>query len=566
MTAPAPEDRGYLIIDRRPGGPAYARKLEASLASLQSLGWRRDLEIDGIEVWLGPRSRLKAVQVHRRHILIGVWRGARALSSLIGESRTAAEIAGRAVDQGWGRYVLAWVDDASDALALLRDPSGALDCMWWRTDGLTFVTCEPPPALDPLWPDQVGIDWETLGAFLGDPAVIADRLAVRGLNALRPGQLTLTGDHPRSMEMWSPARFCASRRQWDDDPEALKAIVDRTTAILMSDHSRLIGELSGGLDSALVAAALAASGRSDGAEFVNYYGAWPEGDERSYAGEVADALGMRVTFAKKVADGVTAEQIMSLGRPIRPGLNGLDVAYDWDMADRIEAAGATAVLSGQGGDAVFQQAADPNIIVDRWRRLGPRALAPRTLTRMAQWTGTSAWSLAHRAVTSGADEPLPPAKAGQVRALANAQLFWGDSLRGRRAELLQPLLTQPVMEHCLSIPVDVLTQGVRDRALARQAYSARLPRQVAERRGKGDLTQHYAKVVRASLPVLRPFILEGELAGHRLIDVVEMDRNLQETALIRRPASNRLLIVAALEAWARNWQVRVQRRRRDITV
>ncbi len=579
MTSPSPHAHGYVLVDRRKTSASGTGLVDACLADLRGQGWRRALDVDGLEVWLGPWSRLKAVQVHRRHILIGDWRGgARSLASLIGESRSAGGIARSAVDNGWGRYVLAWIDDATDALALLRDPSGALDCVWWRADGVTTVAAEPPPELDPLWPDHVGIDWEILNAFLDNVAVIGDRLAIRGLSPVRGGELVLTSEPAAAQEIWSPAAFCSRQRDWDDDPAAMEAVVDRTTAALVSGHRHLVAELSGGLDSAVVAAALVAAGRSKDAAFINYHGAWREGDERTWAAEAAEALGVPLEYAGKSVSAVTIEQLMGLGQSLRPGLNGLDMAYDADMARRAEAAGATGILSGQGGDAVFHYAADPNLIVDRFRRLGLRALSPTYLTRLAQWTGTPAWALAHRAFRQAprnGTEPghhwsqtgdLPPAKAGQVRALTNAQLFWGDALRSRQAELLQPLLTQPVIEHCLRMPVDILTHGARDRALARQAFAARLPARLIARRGKGDLTQHYGRVVRASLPVLRPFLLEGELAGHRLIDTVEMARSLDETALIRHPASNRRLIAAALEAWTRTWLARLERRRRQVAI
>lgn len=576
MTPPPPHAHSYVLLDRRSVAPAAAPRLEACLAELGDQGWRRVLQIDGLEAWLGPRSRLKAVQVHRRHILIGEWRGAnRSLASLIGESRSSVEIAQRAVDHGWGRYVLAWIDDAAASLCLLRDPSGALDCVWWKSAGLTVATGEPPPELDPLWPEEVGIDWGTLAAFVENVALISDRLALHGLSPVGAGELVLTGDRPAHLDIWSPADFCARNRSWNDDPKALESVVDQTTSALASTHPRLIAELSGGLDSAVASAALMAAGRAGDARFINYYGAWREGDERNYAVEAADALGVRLECVKKAAAPTTVDELMLLGSALRPALNGLDTAYDADMANRAAETGASAILSGQGGDAVFQYAADPDIIVDRLRRVGPRALSPAYLTRLAQWTGTPAWALARHAFRRPArGEPpgpshrwlrantLPPAKASQVRALVNAQLFWGDALRSRAADLLQPLLTQPVIEHCLAIPTDILALGARDRGLARLAFAHRLPALVIERRSKGDLTQHYGKVVHASLSQLRPFLLDGELARRGVVDRTAADLALEQTALMRHPASNRWLIVAALEAWARGWVARLERHRR----
>lgn len=573
MTSGSPSATGYVAIDRRHAGPDALARLGPVLERLAGGGWSRALSVDDMEVWLGSAARLRARQVHLRHILVGDWRGeGESLASQIGQSRSSEEIARRAVRRGWGRYVLMWRDEETRRLAVLRDPSGALDCVWWRFGDLTIVASDPPPELDALLPREARIDWESLETCLETPALVAQRPLIHGFRETPPGALTTTGPRQALIKVWSPRDFASGGNGWNDDPRALAEVVDRTTSALVSDHPRLIVELSGGLDSAVTSAALIASGGVV-ADFVNYRGGFVEGDERVYAGAVAERLGVTVDWATKPVAPIRSEQWSELGQSLRPGLNGLDVAYDEDMARRVEAAGASAILSGQGGDAVFQYAADPAMAVDRLLRLGPGGLTPAFLTGLAQWTRLSAWSVLRHAASmpqlrSSAASILQgraltgpgPAKAGQLQAYANAQLFWGDCLRTRRAEILQPLLAQPVVEHCLSIPVDVLTRGSRDRALARAAFKDRLPSLVLERRGKGDLTQHYARVVRASLPELRPFLLEGQLASHRLIDVAALDQALTETALIRRPAANRPLILAVFEAWLRGWTARLGRR------
>ena len=154
---------------------------------------------------------------------------------------------------------------------------------------------------------------------------------------------------------------------------------------------------------------------------------------------------------------------------------------------------------------------------------------------------------------------LPPAKAGQVRRLVNARLFWGDCRRARAVELLHPLLSQPVMEHCLGLPMDVLTEGPRDRGLARRAFQERLPEALLQRRSKGDLSRFYCRTVRESAPFLRSWLMDGRLATEGLITRQEVEAGLGETSLIRDPRSNRFLVLAVLEAWVRRWERRVAR-------
>src|SRR5690606_7089434 len=127
---------------------------------------------------------------------------------------------------------------------------------------------------------------------------------------------------------------------------------------------------------------------------------------------------------------------------------------------------------------------------------------------------------------------LPPAKRGQLERLVNCQLFWTDCLRARAAPLLNPLLSQPVVEHCLGVPSDRLVVGQRDRGLARLAFADRLPPLIVDRRSKGDLSHFYGRVVRASAPALAGFLLEGRLVANGVLDRVDLAADLDPVRLL----------------------------------
>ncbi|MFN3668448.1 MAG: asparagine synthase-related protein [Brevundimonas sp.] len=574
MTAAGPADHGYLILDRRGLGQAPIPAVEAAFAALVGQGWRASPEVEGLQILLGPRARLKVRQVGRRHLLIGDWGGASAppLSTLVAVNARAGDLAQAVVGAGWGRYILAWRDAAGD-LALLRDPTGALDCVWWRCGGAVLAASEPPRAVDPLLPADLAIDWTVLREIAEAPELLGDRLALTGLNAVNPGTLALISRAAASVPVWRPSAFCSSRTGWDESRGGLVEVVDATVATLTDRHRRVVAELSGGLDSAVVASSLAATGGAGRARFLNFYGDWREGDERPWAEAVAGRLELDLTTVRKPVEGISLRQLRPLGESVRPALQGVDVTYDAQVAARMRRSRATALVTGQGGDAVFFQAPDPAVAADRFRRDGLAGLSPAFLAAVGRWTRHSAWTVLGVALglrTSGPRpaagrrhpwlediEDLPPAKAGQLRQFVNAQLFWGDCLRARAGDLLHPLLSQPVAEHCLAIPADRLIAGVRDRGLARQAFAERLPPRLIERRSKGDLSCFYGHVTRASLATLKPLLLDGLQVDQGLLDGKTLERDLREDRLIVGPGYNRLLVGAVLEVWAQHWEARI---------
>jgi asparagine synthase (glutamine-hydrolysing) len=133
----------------------------------------------------------------------------------------------------------------------------------------------------------------------------------------------------------------------------------------------------------------------------------------------------------------------------------------------------------------------------------------------------------------------------------------GESLRGQVADLVHPLLCQPVVELCLSIPAPLLAIGDLDRPHARAAYADRLPARVRDRRGKGDVTSVFARSIAQGLPVLRPFLMEGRLAAQGIIDPARLAPLLDPEAIIWRDLTGEIMRTVFIEAWARAWEARL---------
>mgnify|MGYP006137120025 FL=1 len=132
-------------------------------------------------------------------------------------------------------------------------------------------------------------------------------------------------------------------------------------------------------------------------------------------------------------------------------------------------------------------------------------------------------------------------------------MFHGPSERRVHAELVHPLLAQPIVELALSMPSYQLAQGRSDRALARKAFGALLPESVQRRRGKGDASNYYRRAVVQNIALLRAMLLDGVLVSNGLLDRSQVDQALSEDSLIWSDRSRLIAAYASLEAWARYW-------------
>lgn len=571
---PGPSD--WIAYGGLSGRAPDMRRLEARLARS---GLRR--RSTDIAIWTGDVGP-PIQDLGPSGVLIGrLHPGAPRLPSGM-DPRTRAE---RLMAEAWGRWVavLPW----SGGVTVVRDPSGGLDALVWRLGPVWVAASHLPPDLDGLLPAEAALDLDRVRTILAHPGAVSGTPALRGVFAAPPGGgVTIHPDGSvKTFQVWTPAR--AARRS--ADPEALAHAVDTAVRMQIAPHARLVGEISGGFDSAVTAASVAAQGLADrAAAWLNFHPEDPEGDERAWARAVAVRAGLRLTERSKTPAALTRDDLEPLACGVRPALQGLDVEYDREAAAQMRAHGATALITGQGGDAVFFQYGTASVAIDRVRRLGLRGLDPVFLHRIARWTRRSTWGVAEGALRDrfglaprpdpeASDPPgaevhpwladidaLPPAKRGQIRQLVNAQVFHGDCLRARTGELLHPLLSQPVMEAGLAIPTDRLVEGGRDRDLARRLFSDRLPPELIARRGKGELSSYYGHVVQLSLPLAHELLPDGELVRLGLIDAETLQADLDPDRLIADGAYNLVLIRLVMELWLRRWRARLGARREPL--
>lgn len=471
----------------------------------------------------------------------------------------------------WGRYVALFPHEA----AAFRDPSGHIDCFTWRLADGWAAASEPPDAL-PLeaWPLDLAIDWDGLAGAIEDPFASGMTTGLRGLSPLAPGGLRRLGASGPDRQMWRPATFAGRpHASYEASRDAVRSAVREVLQAEASHGGPLLAEISGGVDSAIVATTLASIGASERTRFINFHIADPTGDERPFARAVANQAKIGLEEIAKPELWLDAGALGALPVGFRPSLNGIDRHYDGGVAEQAMLAGAGRILTGQGGDMVFFQAPSPKVIGELWGRWTRRPRADplwRQLEDAARWNRRSVWSLLGEAIRDAArpsatgafrhpwlEEALAPAKRAQVRMLARSQAFHGASLRGRQTRLIHPLLHQPVLEAILATPVVDLARHGRGRFLARDAFGDQLPAVVGNRRSKGDLTAYYGRMVVRSLSALTPFLLDGRLVQQRLVDRAALETLFDPDRLIYQGDYPRLFEIIALEAFVRHWEGRL---------
>lgn len=584
----------YIALAWPPGQPGQAA--DAMREAILADGWR--VAYEEFRILVCVRGALvPQVQVlpRRRGVLIGDVHDTEATLTgrkpafdpaiLAGlDPQDAALVLARCA---WGRYVAVFTPPKGPPF-IFRDPLGGLECVTWTRDEVCLVSSQIPVS-GPHAPQDLAIDWARVEALLADVALASNELCLRGVQAVGAGVLRSGPGAEHVDRLWTPAdhahrargRSRAVPETWR--PDRLAATIDACVAALADERDAVVAEVSGGLDSAIVAMALKEA-HAPVVGVVNHYWPGPEGDERAYAGDVAASLGQPLCAVARGGLRYDLESLLRCAGGPRPPFNAQDADYDLDMAGRLEATGGQALFTGHGGDAVFFQMPEPALARDILRGL-PCGQGRRTaLATLARRLRMSVWKLIALALGREGRDPsglrgpsfltrgrsmgprhpwlrdlrgLGGAKRVQVRALTHTQMLVGDSLRGQVADLIHPLLCQPVVELCLSIPAPILAIGALDRPHARAAYADRLPVSIRDRRGKGDVTSVFARSIAQGLPVLAPFLMDGRLAAQGIIDPAKLGPLLDPEVIIWRDLTGEIMRTVFIEAWVRAWEARL---------
>ena len=478
-----------------------------------------------------------------------------------------------------GDFALAIWRANEQALVLARDPFGQRPLFFARAKGfLAFASM--PDALRALPEIPRGVDRE---AFIGRLAYLPDqgsRSFYRGVSRVEPGTLVrLQADRTQVFAYWRPPRQVVRLRDSREYVEGLRAHMERAVRVrLRRTRGAVASHLSAGFDSSAVTAT-AARILAETGEPLHAFTAAPR---RGYpgpapAGRLIDEFDLAAQTARAHPN-VRHQRVESFDR------NPFDEMDRWGKAtgqpilgpsnqvwlnainDQARAAGCSVLLSGMWGNyTISLDGLDllPDLVREgrllTWLRLAAaltarREIKPKSLIRhsFGPWFPAWLWKLTGPGRTYGdirRYSALNPGLEAEVSArarLCRHDLLlrgWRDSIAGRiedmsasdrGAELKainmrwgleerDPTLDQALVEFTLAIPPEAFLQGGRVKALAKLAWSDRLPAAVIENPSLGLQAAEWHEQLTERRPEMEG-LLERLSRSSELAEILDLER------------------------------------------
>ena len=484
----------------------------------------------------------------------------------------------------WGGYIAAI--PGQESVRILRDPSGNFPCYFASRIGIAVLASDAELLVE-SGITGASIDFNEIGRQLYRAFVPVPPTALHGIRELLAGfALSVQADLITQEPWWSPWEHCAPIAENSEQAaERLSRVVAHCVQAWASTHKRLLLSVSGGLDSSIVAVCLAKCDAE--VACLTMFTDDPSGDERAYARVLCDHLGLRLIEQPYRLEDIEITEPLAAHLP-RPRDRTDANAYERMHHAVAREIGANAFVTGNGGDNVFGYSQSAAPIVDRYRADGLGRGALTSLLDVCRQTGCSmfdaiaqAWQMAHSPGYRVRANPLflrpdfvaslgptelwhpwlsPPAgtPAGTPAHIANILRVQPnlEPIRDPRYAVLNPLVSQPIVEACLSIPSWEWRAGGRDRALVRDAFARDLPPVILNRRVKGTPSRFTAKILEHFRSAIRERLLSGGLASHRIIDAVAVEQLLSGERPVPDLERVRILELVNAEAWIDHWSAR----------
>lgn len=535
-------------------------------------------------------GRMQVYELARHGFIVGnLFRrfGAPELVATLSDSETDRIVTsgGRElIERYWGGYVCVLQSHAG--VSILRDPSGAQPCYHGVSDGGDLVIASSADLVRRSGLLGCPVDWEGLGRILRMMDLPSVATALNGLSELLPGTKLEWGDGPLALRsLWSPwdhvEQTCETRAEMQD---RVQRAVQSSVSAWASSYQGILCAVSGGLDSSIVASCLARSCRAH--HLLTISTADRDGDEASYSRFLAAALGSDLIEEHYDIDHIDIDRPTAPSLP-RPLSRAQQQSFDTVVRRRADALGSDCLFTGNGGDNAFALSQSATSIYDRFLATGIGRGMLRTLGDVCTLTGASptqamtavakiAWrrtarypwksdpSFLHPDIVALDSQGLPdhpwlevpdhalPGKAVHIALLLRIQLHLAASAGTMGLAVVNPLMSQPVIEECLGIPSwEWCGKGV-NRSIARHAFADQLPDLISWRRSKGTPESFCLEIIETHRRAIRDNLLGGLLAAHGLLDSAALDSRLSGEAPTLA-SKQRILELVEAEAWARHW-------------
>lgn len=509
--------------------------------------------------------------------------------SVLTEVEQEAIVASRGqnlIEHYWGPYVAIFTPPDGGIL-LVRAPWGDLPCYRFVGNNEIFLSSDVDLVVACAG-YRPSVAWEAIIRQLAHGLSHPDTTCLEGIEQLAGGErYSLIGASEQREILWSPWTFAGRGRSITAPDEASALIRDtalRCIGARASQFEHVMVTLSGGLDSSIVAASLAA--QQSGVSAMTLVTRDAIGDERHHAHRVSEALGFLLTDHLRDVASIDVRHSGARGRPF-PCVPAFFVESMRLADETASQRGAQAIFNGGGGDTVFCSMQSGAPAADRLLVEGLGTGFLRTTNAISDlasasipavlrdafaraWLGKPAYRHRPRfdfftdaARALAGTEPLHPwfvpppcslpGKALHVWELAFFKAYAESLDPCRTIPIVAPLLSQPLIEACLSIPSWLWFEAGLNRMVARRAFAGLLPPDILSRRSKGTPSSFSFEILETHRPAIRDMLVEGHLARRGLIDMPALLAILESPRPVSEAIVERVLAFLDVEAWAASW-------------
>lgn len=517
---------------------------------------------------------------------------------VFGHSATASIVQTRGrflTERYWGHYVLFLRDHNEGKVSILRDPTGGLPCFLMRTSGLHIFLSDIGDLVR-LELGPFSVDWQHMISFFVHSRLVSQSTGLANVSQVLAGQCVVidvcreAGVHAMEFQ-WHPASIYEARAI-EDPFQAMRQLGDAIrycVSAWTSCYQSIVHELSGGLDSSVVAVNLC--NQADlRVTCLNYFADRTTGDERLYARAVAERHTLELVECPVAVAQRSLEMQLSKTRVASPSVVGFLPESEDAKRELLMSRDAGAVFSGQGGDHLFQHNMNVLGAAEFLARYGICVPLLRIIAETCHLSEKSMWSVlktsvrygffgrhfdpyaafeapsmlttaSQLAVNTGAyvhpwvvmAKTLPASKVKLIFDLVDCQLFYNRPYPW--ADQIHPLISQPIIECCLQIPSHIMSRGGISRGLVRETFRDRLPAKVVDRKTKGATTGYFSRLLLENIATVRSLLLDGRLVEEGLLGRAALERELSEGSLIRGVELQSILDAVRAESWLRAWRM-----------
>lgn len=494
-------------------------------------------------------------------------------------------------DNYWGNYI--YILKYKDKLLLGRDCTGMELCFttWHNNIFIAFSDLNSLPIAEEIKKD---VNWDYLIGCMKFNQGASPHTALKNVKEVIPGQSVSISAKTREESTdlsWNPRVFIENPTENFENAKNL--IYSSTLSCVdaqLQPYNQIALALSGGLDSSIVLSSIKETSPSKKIWVYHHHSLEGDLSEENFARTVTEKynLDLNIINSRRQSLAPLIEEAAPLFPTPIPFASSSDSNKRLSMV--IRSMDIDAIFSGTGGDQIYFKRPELSAFFDYASRKGFNSTYLNVALNTSRLTGLSIWeilkqyksyknntyykksSMRNALISEDFKErfesyalydehpwftdakSLTYGKFNQLTQFTNFPYFRNTIANKKHiiSDEVNALIAQPLMESTLSIPSYLLLYKGRKRGLAREAFRKLLPEEIYYREQKGYFHKFVFNNIIESLPLIREYLLNGELIKSNLLNTVQVEEILNEDKIrINKGIGSNVLTMMDIEKWLR---------------